>query len=173
MDIKKVLFMSLVALAILASFSAVSAGFLDALYGAEPQDNVVEIDHITFNMTNATEFELYNETEGYGGYFKWFIDENKTGYNVHIYNYSKGFNDIEGYTWNDALKDSQGDRFDGVPSQTVNGIVVYTKTANVGDNVGTPRYVSFVENRDAKTYVEIWSPDPNETSKMALSIKFK
>ena len=162
MDIRKVLLISVIAVAILASFSVV---------GAQLQDNVVEIDHITFNITNATEFELYNETEGDAGYFKWFTDENKTGYNVHIYNYSKAF-EIGGYSWDELLKESQGDRFDGVPSQTVNGIVVYTKTANVGDNVGNPRYVSFVENRDAKTYVELWSPDSNETSKMALSIKF-
>ena len=157
MDVKKILLISLITIAVLASVSAVSAGFLDDLIGGEPQDNVIEIDNITFNTTNVTKFELYNESEG----FKWYVDENHTGYNVHIID----FDEYDGITTTPETENA--------PSETVNGVVVYTKTANTGDHVGEPRYIAYVVNKDLNNEIILWSPNPNETAKMALSLEFK
>lgn len=157
MDTKKVLLISLIALAVIASVNAVSAGWFDGLFGEQQKDNVIEIDNITFNTTNVTKFELYNESSG----CKLYLDENKTGYNVHII-------DLDEYKGT-ALTP----RTDNSPSQTINGIVVFTKSANAGDHVGEPRYVAYIENKDLNTLIDVWSPDPNETAKMALSLKFK
>lgn len=168
MKVKKILLITLIAVAIIASVSAVSAGLFDGLFGEEQKDNVIEIDHISFNTTNVTKFKIYNQTEGYGGYHKHYMDENHTGYNVHIYNSSKG----ENIAWKDALKEFKGDSYDNIPSETINGVVVYTTSANIGEHVGEPRYKAYVENRDAKTIVEFWSPDANETAKMISTLKF-
>ena len=173
MKVKKILLITLIAVAIISSVSAVSAGLFDGLFGEEQKDNVVEVDHIKFNTTNVTKFKLENETKADGAYYKWYLDENKTGYNVHIWNFSKAFKTNDNANWEEVLKEYKNDPIDNLPSQTINGIVVYTTTANVGDNVGQPRYLSYIENRDANTLVSLWSPDPNETAKMALSLKFK
>ena len=100
------------------------------------------------------------------------MDENDTGYNAHIWNFSKAFKKSDDYTWDKALKEYNMEQYNNKPSQTIEGVVVYTSSANVGDNVGQPRYISYVENRHLKTIVDFWAPDPNETAKMALSLKF-
>ena len=74
MNVKKILLISLIAVAVIVSVSAVSAGFFDGLFGEEQQDNVIEIENITFNTTNVTEFKLYNHTEDFGVYWNWYID---------------------------------------------------------------------------------------------------
>ena len=168
MDTKKILLISLIAVAILASFSAVSAGWLEDLFGGQPQDNVVEIENITFNTTNVTSFKLLNETDILGAHASGYIDENDTGYNVHIINCSG----IDGGSFNDFVQ-SYLTEFDNSPSQTINGAVIYTVSADSGDNVGEPRYLAYVKNKDLQTLVEICSPDANETAKMILSLKFK
>lgn len=173
MDVKKILLITLIALAVVASVTAVSAGLFDGLFGEEKKDNVIEIDHIKFNTTNVTEFKLINETEDDDkGYGKWYMDKNDTGYNVHILNFSKGFDEVDESYWTDVLNEFKKDNIDNVPSQTVNGVVVYTVSANSGDHVGEPRYLAYIENRNAHTIVEFCTPDANETAKMALSIKF-
>lgn len=168
MDTKKVLLISLIAIAILASVGAVSAGWLEDLFGGEPQDNVIEIENITFNATNVTSFRLLNETDVLGAHASGYIDENDTGYNVHIINCSS----IDGESFNYFVQSYLAD-FDSFPSQTINGAVIYTTSADSGDNVGAPRYLAYVKNKDLQTLVEISSPDANETAKMILSLKFK
>ena len=158
MDTKKILLISVIVVAILTSIGAVSAGLLDGLFGGELQDNVIEIDNITFNTTNVTKFVLCNETDGY----KWYMDENRSGYSIHIFD----LDEFKGIPKTPETEDA--------PSQTVNGIVVYTKIANMsGQVIGEPRYVAYIQNEDLNKLVDIWSPDPNETAKMALSLKFK
>lgn len=153
---KKIYLLGIALIMLLLSISVVSAGLFDGLFGEEQQDNVIEIENITFNTTNVTKFELYNESDGY----KWYVDENKTGYNIQIID----FNEYYGMAMTPENENA--------PSETVNGIVVYTKTANTGDHIGEPRYVSYVINKDLNKEITIWSPDPNETAKIALSLKF-
>jgi hypothetical protein len=169
MDMRKILMISIIAVAVVASVSAVSAGFLDGLFGEESQDNVIEIGHITFNTTNVSEFKLCNRTEESGAYWEWYIDENDTGYNINILNCSI----LDDSKFNELLEDyeDEGD-FDSMASQTINGTVVYTTSANAGDHIGDARYVAYVVDNDSKTFVDICSPDPNETAKIASTLKF-
>ena len=169
MNIKRILLITLISVAVIASVSAVSAGLFDGLFGGEQQDNVIEIDNITFNTTNVTKFKLFNTSEDEYGCINWYIDENDTGYNIHIYNYTN----LDKSDFNSLVTPTVTEQFNNKPSQTVNGIVVYTTSANSGDHAGEPRYATYIENRDLKTIIDIWSPDPNETAKMALSLKFK
>ena len=157
MNTKKVLLILLITVAVIVSVSVVSAGFLDGLFGGQQKDNVIEIDNITFNTTNVTKFKLCNETNG----DKWYVDENDSGYNLHIIN----FNEFTGITKTPQTENS--------PSQTVNGIVIYTSSSNSGAHVGEPRYKAYIENRNLNTLIGVSSPDANETAKMASTLKFK
>ena len=148
--------------------SCVSAGLFDGLFGEKQQDNVVEIDHIKFNTTNETKFKLYNETNGTGWSAKHYIDENETGFNFWIYNCSG----LDKSAWQSNLKTYKAEKYDNVPSETVNGVVIYTTSAGQGKHVGEPRYDAVVENHDLQSIVKFSSPNPNETAKMVLSIKF-
>ena len=157
MNTKKVLLILLITVAVIVSVSVVSAGFLDGLFGGQQKDNVIEIDNITFNTTNVTKFKLCNETNG----DKWYVDENDSGYNLHIIN----FNEFTGITKTPQTENS--------PSQTVNGVVIYTSSSNSGAHVGEPRYKDYIENHDLNTLIWVSSPDANETAKMASTLKFK
>lgn len=61
MDIKKVLLITLIAVAIILSVSAVSAGLFDGLMGGGQQDNIIEIDGMIFNTTNAADFKKFDK----------------------------------------------------------------------------------------------------------------
>ena len=75
---------SLIAVAIAASLSAVSAGLLDDLMGGESSpENVVEIENITFNTTNATKFEYAGTDENDG----WVIYMSNDSVKAGILNY--------------------------------------------------------------------------------------
>ena len=163
---KKILLIVLVTLTIITSSSVVSAGLFDGFF--EQQDNVVEIDNISFNTTNVTKFVLLNKTEQTGVCVVSYIDENDTGYTINIINASTTSDSLY-----NQLFTSYTEEFDNSPSQTVDGVILYTTSANTGDNVGKPRYTSYFQNKDAKNIVEISSPNPNETAKMVLSFKFK
>lgn len=167
MDIKKIFLIMLIAVAILGSISAVSAGLFDGLFGEEQQDNVIEIDNVTFNTTNVTAFKLSNKVEESSMYANWYVDENDTGYNLYIINCSE-----DDSTYNEFVKMYEDD-YDNSPSQSINGVVVYTTSADSGDNAGQPRYAAYVKNKDLNSIVCFITPDANETAKMALSLKFE
>lgn len=151
------------------SVSVVSAGFFDGLMGGkEAQDNIIKIDNIEFNTTNVTKFKLENESNVSEAYWKYYVDENSSGYNVWIYNDSK----LEIDSWNSDVNYIKNNMYGNTPSQTVNGVVVYTTKAGHGEHVGQPRYDAYVENHDLKSIVRFSTPDPNETAKMALTLKF-
>lgn len=169
MNRKKIVIISLIAIAVLGSVSAVSAGFLDGLFGEEKQDNVIELDNITFNTTNITKFKLLEGSEGEYTDTYWYVDENDTGYNVHVFNAT---GEVDETQFETIAMPAYKERYDNLPTQTVNGVVVYTMSSNSGDNVGEPRYAAFVQNNDLRVIVDFSSPDPNETAKMALSLKF-
>ena len=103
----------------------------------------------TFNLSNFSKFYKDNETKN----------------SVLIENLTKA-----GDSKVAALEEFEKVR-DG-PSQTINGIVVYTKSVNSGKNIGQPVYASFVENKDLDMLIRFSSPDPNETAKMTFILKF-
>lgn len=169
MDIKRILLIALVATSLVASVSAVSAGWFDGLFGPEAHDNVVEIDGITFNTTNATKFVLNNQTEDEDGNWKWYVDENRTGYNVHIYNYSFA----DDMTWNSIAQSYSSYMIDNSSSQTVDGITVYPVAADSITNIGENGFVAYVTDNNLHVLVDVSSPDPAETAKMASTLKLE
>ena len=168
MNVKRIIIVSLIILALLSSVTVVSAGFLEDLFGVQHKDNVVEIENIKFNTTNVTSFKLLNESNISGAHARGYVDENDTGYNVHIINCSG----LDKATFSEFVR-SYLTEFDNSPSQTIDGAVIYTVSADSGSHVGQPRYLAYVQNKDLKTLVEISSPDANETSKMIRSLTFK
>lgn len=166
MNVKKILLISLIAVAIVASLSAVSAGLLDDLMGGgSSPGNVVEIENITFNTTNATKFQ-YVGTEELDG---WIIYENELGDRCNIIN----DNDLNDSQWEYEIKELKDYLAANSTVQKVNGVDVYTSLNNTGENNTQIMYSAFVIDEDYKTVVEFDSFDPNETAIMALSFKFK
>lgn len=147
---------------------------LASVYSSTPQeksDDIIIVDNLEFNTTadsNITQLLLNNYTEHDDGTsYRHYVDENFTGYNIHIWNVS-AFNDSE---WNDFVTYVKKDLIDD-PSETINGITIYNSTAEQGEHVGEPRFDAFIINNNLKTIVEISTPNPNETVKIASSLKF-
>lgn len=163
MDVKRIVFVLLIAAVIAASAGAVSAGLFDGLFGGQEPDHVVEIGGISFNTTDNLNFELVNGSHDEDGYWEWYSDVNQTESSVHIYNYSY----VDENTWNWMVQHYTENQIANLPSQTVDGIVVYNTTVN-----GQPGYVSSVQDDDLKIIVDFASPDLGETVKMASTLKF-
>ena len=166
MDVKKILLISLIAVAVVASVSAVSAGLLDDLMGGDSSaGNVVEIENITFNTTNATEFE-YGGTDERDG---WIIYNCNDSVKLAIINYSN-LNDSQYDSEIKELKDYLAANF---TVQKVNDVDVYTYLNETGGNDTQIKYYSLVIDDDFKSVVEFISYDPDESAKMASTLKFK
>lgn len=163
---KKILLISLIAVSIVASLSAVSAGLLDNLMGGgSSAQNVVEIENITFNTTNATKFEYIGTDERDG----WIIYSNNDTINLGIINYTN-LNDTQ---YNSEIKELKDYLAANCTVQKVNGVDVYTYLNETAKNDTQIKYYSFVIDEDFKSVVEFSSYDPNETAKMAATLKFK
>ena len=145
----------------------ISGVYLTQIKNVNHVDATIEIENIKFNVTNGTEFKLTvdNSTDSMNG--KTYVADNlnETGYNVNIMtgSNSQNFN---------LIKTQLKNQFSNIPVQDINGTVVYTTTANNGDLVGQTRYVAIIENADLNTVVVLWSNNPNETVKMAKTLKF-
>lgn len=171
MNVKKILLVALIAVAIVASVSAVSAGWFDGLFGEQQKDNVIEIDNITFNTTNATNFthvkkyddsseEVYNRTCYVNN------EDGKQGrYTLYILQYyDKDIAQLALNQFKEQQKDSKS---------VIDGREVYLTSAQIGEYVGEPRYETFVYNADLNKIVVIYTPDANETVKISSTLKFK
>ena len=167
MNAKKLLIVLLIAVVVVVCAFAVSGGWLDGLFSEPHKDNVVEIENITFNTTNVTSFRLLNSTDVLGANASGYVDANDTGYNVHIIN-CRG---MIGISFDDFVQQYL-DEYSKHPTQTINGTVIYTVSADSGAHVGEPRYLAYVKNKDLQTFVEISTPDANETAKMIQTLKF-
>ena len=171
MDIKKILLISLIAVAIVASVSIVSAGLFDGLFGEEEHpDNVVELDEITFNTTNVTKFKKTDKDNSKGGYSKRYKDENETGYVAIIYCW-KNY-DADRFVKKSLPAYKSFHDFDNLAKQTINDTVVYSCTAKSGKHEGEPYYLSYVVDVESRRVVEFRSLNCNETAKMASTMKF-
>ena len=175
MDIKKILLITLIAVAIIASVSAVSAGLFDGLFGEEQKDNVIEIDDISFNTTNGTDFKENKSfsKESSDEYLKsrGYRSDNGTGdYYVLIMDYSKygSMEDID-----EQVGEGIREGFKNMPYEIINGVVVYTGSKVSSIDVGKPVHVAYVQNDDVHKIIMFGSSDQNETAKMALSLNFE
>lgn len=162
---KRIIFSILIIIAVFACLASVYSSTTQ-----EKPDNIITIENIEINTTadsNITQFILYNKTEENNCYNAQYVDEDFTGYNIWIWNLSE----MDNSEWNDYVANWKTG-YDNIPSETINGVVVYTISAERGDHVGQPRFDSYVINQDLKTIVEFATPTQNETVKMKLSIEF-
>lgn len=172
MNTKKLLIISLIAIAILASVSAVSAGWLEDLFGGH-QDNVIELDDMIFNTTNATNFVKFdkpseNEYVKISGY----TSDNGTGHCILvIFDYADLY-EIDN-TVDELMINSIMDGLKDKSSQIVNGIIVYPSSPVYYDVGAKQMYTACVQNPETHKIIMLSSPDPNETAKMTSTLKFK
>lgn len=160
MSIKKILLVTLIAVAFVASVSVVSAGLFDDLFGGEDaQDNVVTIECCSFNTTNVTNEDIVVNETGSTDLSNWYHDKNSTGFNVHIVNTSD-------YSIKE-IADEAGYSEYGV----IEGFMIYVAQPNVGGSTGV-RYIAMFQDKNLGRTVDVWSPDLNETLKMAKSFKW-
>lgn len=157
---------------IVASVGAVSAGFLEDLFGGQ-QDNIAEIEDFTFNTTNATNFvKTYdNASEDGSSVSTAYGSDNGNGYYVlMVMDYSSLYkiDNTADKQIMDGLLASMKDN----PYQIVNGIVIYPSAPVYYDDV-KQMYTAIVQNKESHKIVMLASPDPNETAKMASTLKFK
>ena len=154
MDTKKIIVLVLVvAVAAVACLMAFTSG------PSGPGDNIVELDRISFNTTNATDFVKTNE-------------RNDSAYNMSYYASGNGTGEcyVNVLKFNDGtLKDSVLNAHKNFPSENVNGVVVYTESGSTGEDVSDVMYVSIVEGDEV---VIVGSPDAGETAKMASTMRF-
>lgn len=163
MNIKRALLILLIVVAVISSVGAVSAGLFDGLFG-QTQDNVVEIENITFQTINETKF-VYD-----GMYYdEWncYVDENES-YVVYITNTSQ-MNDSQ---WDDELNYFE-ESIVNYTMQNVSGVEIFNESFQDDDGTEEIWYGSFAIDADHKTIVEVLSTDLNETVKMASTLKFK
>ena len=153
MNIKRILLITVIAVAILASVSVVSAGLFDGLFGGEQQDNVIELDEITFNTTNATDFKEDKAfQEKY--YHEILIPtkyncDNGTGYSgVLIFDYSR----YDSNSADEEVRNKMMDTYKNYPYQNVNGIVVYTSSLTDEDCKNNRLQLS----KDGVEFNEMW-----------------
>ena len=162
MDKNKIIIIVLIA--IIAIFACLIAS---TLISQGNQDNIITVDGITFNTTNATDFMKKGEKNETYYHIDYYSSENGTGKSyVNILDFSQ-FSDSQNNLFDNMLNSHKN-----APSQTINGIIVYTESVTTGEDVGAPVYVSFIKNNDLKKLVIVGSRDANETAKMASSLKF-
>ena len=125
-------------------------------------NNQCDIGIATFNTTNATNFDCINSSQG----MKVYLDDSEK-YTVYVFKYDEMSNSNKLY-WKDNVEYEKKK-----PTQTVDGIVVYTTSANVGKFVGEPRYAAIIEDYNSNTEVYMSTPSVDETVYMAKSFKFK
>ena len=154
MDTKKIIILVLVvAVAAVACLMAFTSG------PSGTGDNVVELDGISFNTTNATDFVKTNE-------------RNDSAYNMSYYTSCNGTGEcyVNVLKFNDGtMKDSVLNAHKNFPSENVNDAVVYTESGSTGEDVSEVMYISIVEGDEV---VIVGSPDAGETAKMASTMRF-
>ena len=131
-------------------------------YFSSPNNQVNDIGIATFNTTNAGNFDCINSSQG----MKVYLDDSEK-YTVYVFNYDEMSNSNKLY-WKDNVEYEKKK-----PTQTVDGIVVYTTSANIGKFVGEPRFAAIIENNNLNTEVYMSTPSVDETVYMAKSFKFK
>lgn len=158
-----------VLLVVIAVLSVVTVFMVyNSLMPVESPDEVIEIGGVSFNITNntntSTKFKVVESGNGWKRYY-----ENTTGlsHNVIISNLNK-MSSLEQNSFMNSITVNQMKN----PSQTVNGVVVYTVSATEG-KTGAPMYEAHAYDNDKNIHVRVVSDDANETAKMMLSLKIQ
>lgn len=133
--------------------------------GETSGDNTVELDGITFNTVNATDFLKTSEKNDSSYQMSYYINENGTGSSyVNVLDFGEN-GDVN-------LIDSILNAHNNFPSQTIDGITVYKESSSIGEDSTQETFVSVVQNTELNKIVIFGSPDAGETTKMASTLKF-
>lgn len=157
MDKKRIL----IIVVLVVIIAALAFGILNSL-NSTPKVHTVDVDVGNFNCSENINFTLKNSSNGYYEY----SNENQT-YTVKVMK----FNESEyyhSYGYDLALE-----KIRGYPSSTVDGVIVYNSTANVGKYVGQLRHIALIDNNDKHINIQISTPSVDETVLIANSFKFK
>ena len=128
-------------------------------------DNTVELDGITFNTAKATDFIKTSEKNDSSYQMSYYTSENGTGSSyVNVLDF--------GGNGDATLIDSILNAHKNFPSQTIDGITVYTESSSTGEDSSQETFVSVVQNTELNKIVIFGSPDASETVKMASTLKF-
>ena len=157
MDKKTILIIAVLIVVI----AALAFGILNSLNSA-PKVHAVDVDVGTFNCSENINFTLRNSSNGFYEY----SNENQT-YTVKVMKFNES-DYYHSYGYNMAL-----DKIRGYPSSTVDGVIVYNSTANVGQYVGQLRHMALIDNNDKNINIEISTPSVDETVLIANSFRFK
>ena len=129
------------------------------------RDNTVALDGISFNTTNATDFIKTSEKNDSSYQMSYYTSENGTGSSyVNVLDF--------GGNGDATLIDSILNAHRNFPSQTIDGITVYTESSSTGEDSSQETFVSVVQNTEWNKIVIFGSPDASETVKMASTLKF-
>ena len=157
MDKKTILIIAVLIVVI----AALAFGILNSL-NSSPKVHAVDVDVGTFNCSENINFTLRNSSNGFYEY----SNENQT-YTVKVMKFNES-DYYHSYGYNLAL-----DKIRGYPSSTVDGVIVYNSTANVGQYVGQLRHMALIDNNDKNINIEISTPSVDETVLIANSFRFK
>ena len=129
------------------------------------RDNTIELDGISFNTANSTDFIKTSEKNDSSYQMSYYTSENGTG--------SSYVNVLDFGANGDAnLIDSILNAHKNFPTQTIDGITVYTESSSIGEDSNQEIFVSVVQNTELNKIVIFGSPDASETVKMASTLKF-
>ena len=129
------------------------------------RDNTVELEGISFNTSNATDFLKTSEKNDSSYQMSYYTSENGTGNSyVNVLDF--------GGNGDATLIDSILNAHRNFPSQTIDGITVYTESSSTGEDSSQETFVSVVQNTELNKIVIFGSPDASETVKMASTLKF-
>ena len=129
------------------------------------RDNTVELDGISFNTTNATDFIKTSEKNDSSYQMSYYTSENGTGSSyVNVLDF--------GANGDASLIGSILNAHKNFPSQTIDGITVYTESSSIGEDSSQETFVCVVQNTELNKIVIFGSPDASETVKMASTLKF-
>ena len=129
------------------------------------RDNTIELDGISFNTSNATDFLKTSEKNDSSYQMSYYTSENGTGSSyVNVLDF--------GANGDASLIDSILNAHRNFPSQTIDGITVYTESSSTGEDSSQETFISVVQNTELNKIVIFGSPDASETVKMASTLKF-
>lgn len=162
MDMKQIF---IITIAVVIAIIACSAA-----YSAQQQDNVIEIDNMQFNASNVTKFIFFNNLdEDENVRASYYFDEDDSGYTLCILNCSEMNESDFDETYSGWLDEETNE---STSTYKIDGIDIYSVTANQGNNVGDARFSAYKQFKDMKAALYVSTPDANETAKIISTFEF-
>ena len=151
---------NIIIIALIIIIIAISGFIYYSMFMVEPV-KVVDIGVGTFNCSDELNFTL-NKTDG--PLNEYTADNGR--YTVKVFNLSQG-----SYYYNYGL-DLANEKINTYPSSVIDDVLVYNSTANIGQYVGEPRFITIIDNNDKNLQIQIVTPNVDDTVQIAKSFQF-